>query len=602
MIIPLSRIEIFVPFNRYRFIMKKYILSFFFLFSLLLNFGCKSSHTATQSSKSNRNGKLPLSYGDQLKLDHTFTDGLIQKMQGNYPEAIDKFKKCLDVYPNHSASMYEIAYIFNNLGKSDEAIPFAQKAVSLDGENEWYRLLLAKSLMDKGRYAEAADAFEHLVKSNPDKMDYYFFLSSALLHGNKLKEALEVYDRIEEKIGVTEDICVQKERIFLSQNQFDKAIAEAQKLINSSPTETSYHRMLAELYFQNKKPEKGLEVCKQIFDINPNDPQTHLMIADYYENNNENEKAFYHVKVAFQNPDLDIDDKIKILISYFNIPKKFASEKSESDTLVAILVKVHPHDAKSFSIQGDFLNRDGKNAEARDAFRKAIALDKSRYPLWQQVLVLDETMADFASMETESKQAMELFPSEPYPYIFNASANYQKKNYKQVIEVVNAGKDYVAGDKKLLAQFYSILGDCYNAMKEYKLSDDNYEKTLNLDPENANVMNNWSYYLSLRNENLDKAEKMGLKANQLVKDNASYLDTYAWVLYKQKNYQEAKKWLEKAIEHGGEKNGVILEHLGDVLFQMGQIDNAIEYWQKAKAAGKYSELLDKKISDKKMYE
>jgi tetratricopeptide (TPR) repeat protein len=582
--------------------MKKNILYTFFLFSLLFAFGCKSSHTVTQTSSGNKKDKLPLSYGEQLKLDHTFTDGLIQKMQGNFPEAIDKFKKCLDVYPNHSASMYEIAYIYNNLGKSEEAIPYAQKAVLLDGENEWYRLLLAKSLMDKNRFNEATDAFQHLVKSNPEKIDYYFMLSAALLHANKVKEALEVYDRIEEKIGVTEDICVQKERIYISLNQFDKAVAEAQKLINSSPKEINYHRMLAELYFENKKTDKAIEVCKQIFEIEPNDPQTHLMMADYYESQNENEKAFSHVKIAFQNPDLNIDDKIKILISYFNIPKQSASEKAESDTLVNVLLRTHPHDAKSFSIQGDFLTRDGKNSEARDAFRKAIAFDKSRYPIWQQVLALDETLGDFSSMESESRQAIELFPSEPLPYIFNASANYQKKNYKQAIEIVNSGKDYVAGDKKLLAQFYSILGDCYNAMKEYKLSDDNYEKTLNLDPENANVMNNWAYYFSLRNEKLDKAEKMGLKANQLIKDNSSYEDTYAWVLYKQKNYEEAKKWLEKAIQHGGEKNGVVLEHFGDVLFQMGQTDKAFEYWQKAKAAGKYSDLLEKKISDKKMYE
>jgi len=116
------------------------------------------------------------------------------------------------------------------------------------------------------------------------------------------------------------------------------------------------------------------------------------------------------------------------------------------------------------------------------------------------------------------------------------------------------------------------------------------------------VMNNWAYYLSLRNENLDKAEKMGRKANQLVKDNSSYEDTYAWVLYKQKQYEEAKKWIEKALEHGGEKNGVILEHYGDLFFQLGQTEKAFEYWKKAKAAGKHSDLLDKKIADKKMYE
>ena len=531
-----------------------------------------------------------------------FSDGLIQKMQGNYPEAIDKFKKCLDVYPNHSASMYEIAFISNGSGKSAEAIPYAQKAVSLDEQNEWYRLLLAKCFMETRQFTDASSAFEKLVKYNPYKIDYYFLWANSLLGANRPKEALEVYNRIEGLMGISEEIILQKERIYLLMKQFDKAVAEAQKLISSEPRETRYYRMLADLYFQNNKPDKAMEVCNKIFEIDPNEAEAHLMIADYYKGISDDKKAFYHVRIAFENPDLNIDEKVKIIIGYFNIPEKFKSERAESDTLISILLRVHPHDAKPYSLQGDFLNRDGKNAEARDAFRKAISLDKTRYPIWQQVMVLDEMLGDFESMESDSRQAIELFPSEPYSYIFNASANYQRKNYTQAIETINNGKDYVAGDKKLLAQFYSILGDCYNATKEYKLSDESFERTINLDSDNANVMNNWAYYLSLRNDNLDKAEKMGRKANQLVKDNSSYEDTYAWVLYKQKHYDEAKRWQEKALEHGGEKNGTLLEHYGDILFQLGQADKALDYWQKAKATSKYSEFLDKKISDKKMYE
>ncbi len=570
------------------------------LLSAFFILGCKSSQTATQSAVTD--GKPPLSYGELRKLDVNFSEGLIEKMKGNYPEAIDKFKKCLDVYPNHSASMYEIAFIDNGGGKNADAIPYAQKAVSLDENNEWYRLLLAKCFMETNKFSEASASFEKLVKQNPDKIDYYFMWSSALLHAGKPKEALEVYDRIEHMIGVTDDVSLQKERIFISQHQFDKAVAEAQKLIDANPGEITYYNMLAELYFQNNKPDKALEICNKIFQIDPHEPHTHLMLAEYYESISDDARSYSHVKAAFENPNLNIDEKVKILIGYFNVPEKFKSEREQSQELISILIQVHPHDAKAYSLQGDFLNRDGKSTEARDAFRKAIALDKTRYPIWQQVMVLDETLGDFDSMESDSKQAIELFPAQPYSYIFNASANYQHKKYKEAIETLNNGKDYVAGDKKLLAQFYSIQGDCYNATKEYSLSDEKFGKTLNLDPDNANVMNNWAYYLSLRNDNLDKAEKMGMKANQLVKDNASYEDTYAWVLYKQKKYDEAKRWQEKALEHGGEKNGTLLEHYGDILFQIGQTDKAFEYWQKAKAAGKYSDFLDKKLADKKMYE
>lgn len=580
--------------------MKSFLKPLLFALSVLA-FGCKPAQKVTGNADTG-SPKLPLSYGELRKLDVNFSEGLIQKMQGNFPEAIDKFKKCLDVYPNHAASMYEIAYIDNGGGKSAEAIPYAQRAVSLDEANEWYRLLLAKCYMEIGKFSEASASFERLVKYSPDNIDYYFLWSSSLLHAGKVKDALEVYDRIEGMIGVSEDICLQKERIFLSQNQLDKAIAEAQKLINTDPTELRFYSMMAELYLQNNKPDKALEVCDKIFAIDPREARTHLMLAEYYESLSDDAKAFSHVKIAFENPDFGIDEKVKILVSYFNIPEKFKAERDESAQLIDILVRVHPNDAKTYSLQGDFLNRDGKNPEARDAFRKAIALDRTRYPIWQQVMVLDEMLGDFDSMESDSHQAIELFPSEPLSYIFNASANYQKKNYKVAIETIDNGKDYVAGDKKLLAQFYSIQGDSYNALKDFALSDEKFEKCINLDPENANVMNNWAYYLSLRNDKLDKAEKMGLRANQLVKDNASYEDTYAWVLYKQKDYLEAKKWQEKALEHGGEKNGTLLEHYGDILFQIGQNDKAMDYWQRAKVTGKHSEFLDKKLADKKMYE
>ena len=587
--------------------MKKISPYLFFLIGSALLVSCKSSQTAiqkapVQNTSTQVETRLPVSYSEKRKLDVAFTDGIIQKTQGNYPEAVGHFKKCLDIYPNHAASLYEIAFISNGIGKSTDAIPYAQKAASLDPNNEWYKMLLAKCYMESGRFDEASQTMDALIKINPDKIDYYFLKANSLLQANKLKEALLVYDKIETLIGITEDIILQKERIYLAQKQFDKAVIEAQRLINSNPQELKYYRMLADLYQQNDKQDKALEVFNKIFSIDPNDAEAHLMLADYYEKRADDKNAFLHVKKAFENPSYDIDEKMKILLNYFNIPEKFKEEREESDTLINILIRVHPQDAKTYSIQGDFLSRDAKYKEARDAFRKAIELDKNRYPIWQQVMAIDEQLGDFDAMESESKQAIELFPSEPYAYMFNASAHYQKKNYQAAIDAVNSGKDYVVGDKKLLSNFYSIMGDCYNSLKDYAQSDKNFEKSLNLDPDNANVMNNWAYYLSVRNEDLDKAEKMGRKANQLVKDNASYEDTYAWILYKQKNYDEAKRWQEKALQHSNDKNGTLLEHYGDIIYQLGQTDNALEYWQKAKATGTHSDLLDKKISDKKLYE
>jgi Tfp pilus assembly protein PilF len=151
-------------------------------------------------------------------------------------------------------------------------------------------------------------------------------------------------------------------------------------------------------------------------------------------------------------------------------------------------------------------------------------------------------------------------------------------------------------------QFYTYLGDSYYAKKNSKDAFVSYDKVLELDPKNTYVLNNYSYYLSLQVEDLDKAEKMAKKVVDQNDKNASYLDTYGWVLYKEKKYTDAEIWLNKALQNGGDSSSVILEHYGDVMFQLGGLDKALSFWKKAKEKGKGSDYLDKKISDLKLYE
>jgi Tfp pilus assembly protein PilF len=176
------------------------------------------------------------------------------------------------------------------------------------------------------------------------------------------------------------------------------------------------------------------------------------------------------------------------------------------------------------------------------------------------------------------------------------------KNYKTAITVLNQGKDYIIDNNPLLAQFYAYLGDANYQIKDNNASDSSYEKSLSLDSTNGYVLNNYAYYLSLRGVHLDKAEKMARKATQLDPGNSANEDTYGWILYKMDHYQDAEKWIKKALDDGGDSSAVILEHYGDVLYKMENKAEAIKYWEKAKKSGPASEFLDKKIKDGKLYE
>ncbi len=205
-------------------------------------------------------------------------------------------------------------------------------------------------------------------------------------------------------------------------------------------------------------------------------------------------------------------------------------------------------------------------------------------------------------MDSSSAEAITLFPNESSLYLLNGIAKAQLNLYADAITVLNQGVKLVVDNDAQLIQFYSNLGDNYNKLKNYTESDKAFEKALEIDPKETFVLNNYAYYLSLRKEKLEQAERMSKLSNELQPDQSSFLDTYAWILYQEGKFDEAKKWMEKALEHGGDNSGTILEHYGDILFQMGQTAKAMEYWLKAKSVGGVSDLLDKKIKDKKLYE
>jgi Tfp pilus assembly protein PilF len=205
-------------------------------------------------------------------------------------------------------------------------------------------------------------------------------------------------------------------------------------------------------------------------------------------------------------------------------------------------------------------------------------------------------------LEQESNRAIELFPLLPVPWLFKGAALLEKKLFEEAEVCFNTGVKLVSGNNALLVQFYTYLGDTYNRTKKYRLSDESYEKALKTEPENSYVLNNYAYYLSLRNENLEKAETMSAKAVKLDPANPANMDTYGWVLYKLGKYPEAAEWVEKAVTATAKADPDLLEHLGDIYFKMGMTDKAVVYWQDALKLGNGSEFLEKKAKEGRFYE
>jgi tetratricopeptide (TPR) repeat protein len=396
---------------------------------------------------------------------------------------------------------------------------------------------------------------------------------------------------------------LQKQRIYLIQNKTDKAAEEIEKLIKEFPDqETRYVSMIAEMYMQAGKPDEAAKYYQHILSTDPENPYIHITLSDYYRQKGDKKRALEELKLGFANPALDIDTKIRVLLSVYGGNEMYNENKADIFELAQILVQTHPDESKAHSIYGDFLLEEKKYSEARDEYRKVIAADSSRYAIWESLLNAEIQLADYPALESESNRAIELFPLLPVPYLYKGIALLEKKQYEDAISTFNKGVKLISGNKLLLINFYTYLGDTYNRMKNYRLSDESYENALKLNPENSYVLNNYAYYLALRNENLEKAETMSSKSVKLDPANAANMDTYGWVLYKLGRYAEAAEWVEKAVAATPSPETDLLEHLGDIYFKLGNIEKAMIQWQNAQKAGSGSEFLEKKIKERKLYE
>jgi len=556
-----------------------------------------------EKRKNHKTEASPETNTNSNEVTNIFIDATAAKLSGETTKAIGLYESCLKKDPHHSASMYELAQLYFDASDYSTAARYAEQAAELEPGNKWYKLLLIEIYGKAGKKKELLETCKNLVNQYPGNVDYLYELANAFLINTDGNNAIKTYDNIEEILGVTEEISLQKQRIYLIQNKTDKAEDELDKLIKEFPDqETRYISMIAEMYMQAGKPDEAAKYYQQILIKDPENPYIHITLSDYYRQKGDTKRSIDELKLGFANPALDIDTKIRVLLTIFAGNEMYDKNKADIFELAQILVQTHPNDPKAHSIYGDFLLDDKKYAEARNEFRKVIAIDSSRYAVWESLLNAEIQLADYQALESESSRAIELFPLLPVPYLFNGVALMEKEQYENAVISFNTGLKLVSGNTILSVNFYTYLGDTYNRMKNYPLSDESYEKALKLQPENSFVLNNYAYYLSLRNENLEKAETMSSKSLKLDPANAANMDTYGWVLYKLGRYSEAAEWVEKAVAATPSPDADLLEHLGDIYFKLGNTDKAMIQWENAQKAGKGSEFLDKKIKERKMYE
>ena len=559
------------------------------------------SYYPEAKSKNNKVVKQKIVKDNFIFNSHLF-NALKAKSLENYEQALEQFQKCIKIDDKQAVPFYESALINKGLGNLNLAIEQAKISTDLERDNRWYLLNYAEILFANQDFNSASVEYKKLLDKEPGNKELYFLIADTYIYDNDFLKAIDAYDDLERIQGIDKMVSMQKHKLYMQLEKKKYAIDELKNLLEKFPNEVEVLEILSEVYLLNDEKEKAFDIFKQLAIMAPENGRIHLTLADYYREKGDNMKSFVELKLAFKSIKLGIDVKLRILASYFQLLAANDIMKEQAYSLVELLIETYPNDVKANAIYADILYTDNCFNEAKDQYLIVLEKDKTKIQVWRQVLFIQAEQSDFEGMLEVSEESLTYFSTEPLFYYFNGVANKWFKNYDQAIISLNVGVEFILDNTMLLLEFYSSLADSYHAIKEHRLSDEYYEKSLEIDSNNVVILNNYAYYLSLRRIKLEKAKKMSYKCNELENDNGTYQDTYAWILYELEDYEQAKIWMQKSLANGGDVSAVVVEHYGDILYQLGDIEHAIIEWKKAKKLGEASKFLDKKIEEGKLYE
>lgn len=551
-----------------------------------------------------------ISEENKRKFDYFFYEAAKAKAQNNYDEAFDFLQYCLGIDTTNAEVYFQLGGFYNTLDNKNEAMNCYRNAVLYNGDNLYYNMAFATLCLEFKQYSDAISVYELLVNKYPENQELYLYLSESYRLDGDIQKAVEALNKLEQLIGLNEKISLQKFQLYTVLKQEDKAFAEIKKYIDKYPTETKYQILLGDLYLQAGKKNEAFLIYSKAKAADPENPYLITSMAEYYEQTNNKAAAESELKTALISPKMDIDTKLGILAQYVGTLKQNKQDINTANPLFDTLLVQHPQEPKLNMMYGNLLMIQEKKTEARSQYKIFAEANPTNPMGWEQMLMTaypDSLDLSLAICD----EAIKNIPDQPQFYFYKGLTNYLRKDYKQALETLQKGIQYVDEQQTpLLSDFYGQMGDLYYQLNKSDSAFWAYDKALEYNPQNLGILNNYSYYLSLEKKNLDKAEKMSSLTIKAEPSNPTYLDTYGWVLFEQGAYLMAKIYIENAIKYSKEKNedinAEVYEHYGDVLYKSDKKEKALEYWMKAKEAeqkntgidSRRSKTLDKKIESK----
>ncbi|MFY0607262.1 MAG: tetratricopeptide repeat protein [Cyclobacteriaceae bacterium] len=563
---------------------------------VLLVFACGSTFGQKKEKKKGDFDPLDvteLSESDALKVETILIDAERELIIDNQFKALELFKKALELDPDNAAINFKVAEILTQNGELSQALAYAETSRKSQPLNKYYLLLTAEIYKGLSELDKATEIYQEMIDNISGTETYLFDLAILYQYQGKFDEALETYSRAEDFFGMNEMVLREKQKIYLKKRDFESLIRDWDKLIAENEGNPKYTMDLCQFLISQNMLEEAKARLKNLSSSNSD-----ILLSQIALLEGRTEEAIELAGSTMNSKDVAVETKLRLLSSFLEVVIT-TEEFDQISELTSSLAAQYPDVYEVQAFSGDVMYRLEKKDQALKYYLTAVNINATNFGVWQNILSLESEQNQFDSVVVHAERAMEYFPNQASLYYFAGTGYLIKQEYKKAIQVLDHGKKY-ATDPALLTIFYGQMGDAYNSMNQHEKSFKAYDKALEANPQNDHVLNNYSYFLSLRKQDLDRAIGMSSKLVEMHPSNPTYLDTHGWVLYVMERYDEALIYLRKAANL--QDDGTVTEHYGDVLYKLGRQDEALEQWQRASELGEASENIQKKIADKKLYE
>lgn len=502
--------------------------------------------------------------------------GAIYDLQGEHSKALNAYNEALIYDPDSPSICHAIAKDYLMLGKLETAVQILQRGIRMDPEYLDNRELLAAVYHRQGDIGLAKNEYLEILRIDPRHVDAHLNLGA----------------------------------IYAAENQVAQAAQHYEKLIDWGAASREVHFELGNLYYENKDFEKAHRVFKNYVRDNPEDERGYLAVGtvlmaqdttraiEWFRNTYRDNREFRKVLdeltsilIAMENWQQAIDlyrDQIDSdSTDMFNRLRLGEIYLAKGDSAQAIeiftdVTRSHPEEWRAFYSLGQIYFFRQEFDKSIPYYERIINIDESlpsgvKAEAWWRLGVAHQQQSDLDAAEESYRKAQSLQPNHPFTNFQLGQLLFQKNKHEEALQYLNTAVEQDPEN----AIYLGTLAAVYDEVDEFEKSETLYGQALEIDPDNATILNNYSYSLAERDKQLDEALQLARKAVEVDPENGAFLDTLGWVYYKMGEYEKALKYIKESIEKR-DTSAEVLEHLGDVYEKMGEMELAIEYWQRAR--------------------